>query len=377
MKKTQTEPYLSKYLHAKGRSLGLPISGNFELTARCNFNCPMCYVHLKQEDIQAAGKELTARQWIDLARAARDRGMMFALLTGGEPFVRKDFFEIYDAMKEMGLLVVINSNGSMLSGAIRQKLLDNPPYRINISLYGGCNETYQTMCGQPAFDQVLENISALKEGGVEVCINLSVTPYNRQDIKKIYAIAESLGIHIRAASYMYPSVRVNGGQFGCGDRLSPEEAAASAVEIDLLRFTEEEFSLRAERIKNLIAVDPPECPVEMEDGVRCRAGSTAFWMTWDGRMLPCGMMPGPVVNPLETGFDAAWNTLRQETAKIRMPGQCGTCPKRDVCAVCAAVCVTETGSFDQVPTYVCQQTDAIIRKTWEAYHERKCRHDGD
>ena len=41
MKKTSTEPYISSYLHSKGRRLGLPISGTFELTARCNFNCPM------------------------------------------------------------------------------------------------------------------------------------------------------------------------------------------------------------------------------------------------------------------------------------------------------------------------------------------------
>ena len=155
MRRKQTEPYISTYLHARGRRLGLPISGNFELTARCNFNCPMCYVHLNQEDLAAQGKELTTAQWIDLARQARDRGMIFALLTGGEPFVRKDFFEIYDAMREMGLMVSINTNGSMLSGEIRRRLLENPPTRMNISLYGGCTETYRSMCGQDAFNNVV------------------------------------------------------------------------------------------------------------------------------------------------------------------------------------------------------------------------------
>jgi uncharacterized membrane protein YeiH len=54
----RTEPFLATYLHNMGGKKGLPISGNFELTARCNFNCPMCYVHLQQEDIQAIGREL-------------------------------------------------------------------------------------------------------------------------------------------------------------------------------------------------------------------------------------------------------------------------------------------------------------------------------
>ena len=53
-------------------------------------------------------------------------------------------------------MVSINSNGSMLSGEIRRKLLENPPVRMNISLYGGCADTYRNMCGQDAFDQVVE-----------------------------------------------------------------------------------------------------------------------------------------------------------------------------------------------------------------------------
>ena len=161
--KTRIEPQLSAYLHSKGRRLGLPIAGNFELTARCNFNCPMCYVHLTGEQLAASGKqELTAAQWLELARQARDKGMLFALLTGGEPLVREDFFEIYDGMKALGLVVSINSNGSMLQGEILQRFLQDPPFRFNISLYGGSNETYREMCGQPAYELVKENIRALR-----------------------------------------------------------------------------------------------------------------------------------------------------------------------------------------------------------------------
>ena len=153
MSRTQSEPQMAGYLHARGRKLGLPIAGNFELTARCNFRCPMCYVHQEGNE----PRELTAGQWIALAREAADRGMVFALLTGGEPFLRRDFFEIYHAMKEMGLLISINSNGSLLSGEIRRRLLEEPPQRINISLYGGCGETYRQMCGRDAFETVTEN----------------------------------------------------------------------------------------------------------------------------------------------------------------------------------------------------------------------------
>lgn len=366
----RSEPYVATYLHEMGRRQGLPIAGNFELTARCNFACPMCYVHLSQADIAAQGQELSAGQWIDLARQARDKGMMFALLTGGEPFVRKDFFEIYHAMRQMGLVISINSNGSMLDGQIRQQLLEEPPQRMNISLYGGCRETYQTMCGQDAFGTVVENIRALKAAGVDVRINLSITPYNRQDLQNLYDIARDLDVHIKAASYMFPPAR-RGEREGCANRLSAEDAARCTVEWDLLRFTPEEFAQRAQNMRALTISEPKECGAEPESGVGCRAGSSSFWLTWDGRLLPCGMMSGPAAYPLEAGFDQAWAQIRAQTGRILLPAKCAACSKRNVCGVCAAACVAETGAFDGIPEYVCRQTEETVRLTWLAYQERE------
>lgn len=366
----RSEPYLATWLHSQGGAAGLPIGGTFELTPRCNFRCPMCYIHMDPQQADQAGRELSAGQWIDLAGQAQERGMMFALLTGGEPFIRKDFFEIYDAMKEMGLILSINSNGSLLEGEVRERLLDNPPNRMNISLYGGCQETYRNMCGQDAFERVLGNIRALKEAGVDIRLNLSITPYNRQDVEKIHAISRELELNIKATSYMYPPIRVHGGQGGCS-RLTAEEAARCAVEWDLLRFTPEQFAQRAENMQKRIALEERECSVDPDTGVSCRAGYSSFWLCWDGRMLPCGMMTNPAAYPLEMGFDAAWQQIREKTRQIRMPSKCAACDKRSLCSVCAAMCLTETGAFDAVPEYVCRHTEETIRATLDAWQRRK------
>ena len=372
MNKRNAEPQIATYLHSKGNKLGLPIAGNFELTARCNFNCPMCYVHMTEDQLRETGKkELTAQQWLDIAKEAKDRGMVFALLTGGEPLVRKDFFEIYDGMRKMGILISINSNGSMLKGPILERFLEAPPLRFNISLYGGNNDTYRNMCGLPVYDQVKENIRALRQAGVDVSLNLSITPYNKDDLKRIYEDAVELDVNVKASSYMYPSVRVNGEQYGCGNRLSCAESAKYSVEWDLLRFPEELFEQRAQKMAQFQPLESDGCPVEVGEGVRCRAGSTSFWMTWDGRMLPCGMMTGPVAKPLEMGFDAAWEHIRSETRKIRTPAKCVSCDYKEICGACAAVYFTETGKFDEVPEYVCKRAEEIVRQTQEAVKERK------
>lgn len=164
---------------------------------------------------------------------------------------------------------------------------------MNISLYGGSRETYRDMCGRDAFDQVVANIRALKEAGVDVSLNLSITPWNCQDLERISAIARELGTPVRASSYMYPPIRVDGQQCQGSRRLTAREAARYRVRWEQLTLEEPEFLLRAERMKALSAAEPRECAIDTDAGVSCRAGSTSFWLTWDGRMLPCGMMPFP------------------------------------------------------------------------------------
>ena len=88
---------------------------------------------------------------------------------------------------------------------------------------------------------------------------------------------------------MYPPARLD----GCANRLSAEAAAECAVEWDQLRFTPKEFALRAKAMRQLQAVEPKTCAADPERSIGCRAGSSSFWLTWDGRMLPCGMMPFP------------------------------------------------------------------------------------
>ena len=366
MKKINAEPYISTYLHNKGRKLGLPIAGNFELTARCNFNCPMCYVHLTQEQVDATGRELTAQEWLDIAKSAKDKGMVFALLTGGEPLVRKDFFEIYEGMQKMGLMVSINSNGFLIHGQNLKKLLDDPPSRVNISLYGGCNETYRQMCGVDAYHRVKENIAQLKAAGVNVSLNLCMTPYNKEDLAQIHADAVALNVNVRATGYMYPPVRVNGEQYGTAVRLSPEDAAKYELEWDRLRMGDEVISERAREMCADLEDGCGRNPNSVGTGVTCRAGGTSFWITWDGKMLPCGMLTAPSADPLQDGFAEAWLQIRQKTSQIRMPDKCAGCGMRNACGVCAAVCVTETGKFDGVPEYMCRKTEEKIRLLREA-----------
>ena len=207
MEQMSTEPRLSAYLHARACAKGIPLAGNFELTARCNFNCRMCYVHLTPEEQRRRGAELTADEWLAIAEQARSQGMLFLLLTGGEPLIRADFRYLLTELKKMGLMVSINSNASLIDDDWLDFFRHEPPSRMNITLYGGCNETYERLCGRPMYDRVVHNIRALKALGIGVKLNASMTPYNVDDMDAIYAIATELGTPVQMASYMFPPVR--------------------------------------------------------------------------------------------------------------------------------------------------------------------------
>lgn len=361
-----TEPSIARYLNQKGCLLGLPTSGNFELTARCNFDCKMCYVHRKDDIERIKSLELSTDQWLSLASDARDQGMVFLLLTGGEPFLREDFEIIYRELIKMGLMISINTNASLYDNDIRKLLQVYPPSRVNVTLYGGSEETYKSLCGNAAYEKVIRNLQNMKDDGLQVRLNVSLTPYNVKDIEKIDMASQQLELHAKATSYMYPPVRINGTTGVNPGRFCADEAGVCMASWHKLRDTPEMFTQRADRIKNYQNCGDSESCVEVEaEGVQCRAGRSSFWMTWDGKMLPCGIMEIEPSDPIRDGFVTAWKETREKVSGIKLPVECASCNWRNNCAVCAANCKAETGSFDKKPAYLCEMTKAYCNKIIE------------
>lgn len=361
-----SEPAISKYLNSKGCALGLPVSGNFELTARCNFNCKMCYVHLNNNIKELMKKELTADQWLSIASDARDEGMVFLLLTGGEPFLREDFEKIYRELTKMGFLISINSNASLYAGDIRKLLKAYPPSRINVTLYGGCEETYANLCGNASYGKVVQHLKDMKEDNLQVRLNVSLTPGNVKDMHLINQVSQELGLHAKATSYMYPPVRVTGEIGRNMGRFDSAEAGRTRAEWNYLRDEKDRFDIRTAKI---LKCRERNCQEEQlglkQEGVTCRAGRSSFWLTWDGKMLPCGTMDFEPEYPLEVGFKKAWNLIRTKVQEIKLPASCTACSLKEFCGVCAANCKAETGAFSLKPQYLCDMAEAYCNRIIE------------
>ena len=112
-----------------------------------------------------------------------------------------------------------------------------------------------------------------------------------------------------------------------------------------------------------IHVDDPdsECQELPTERIRCRAGSTTYWVTWDGKLRPCGMMTVPSVDLLPGKFPEAWNAVRSAREEIMVPPKCSACHLKHLCDQCPALCYAETGSFTQAPSYACERSAAYLR----------------
>lgn len=351
-------------LFARADMLGVPLSGTFKLTPRCNFRCKMCYIHRAEHDAAARAAERSAAQWLALAEQCCREGTLMLLLTGGEPLLRPDFREIYTGCKRMGLVLSVNTNASLIDDDMVELFAANPPRRVNITLYGASPETYGGLCGsREAYARVVRAILNLQSAGVIVKLNFSVTPYNRHDAQAVYDFAAEHQLPLQAACYMFPPVRAC--EHGCydADRMSPDEAAEEKVRYDLSRFTHDELRLRWQTYLSGGSVPDPdnECQELPTQKLRCRAGSSTFWVTWDQQMRPCGMMTEPSVDLDAMSFSEGWQRLHTMREEIMVPAKCTACTVKNACDQCAAVCYAESGSYTQAPDYMCAMTRAYLR----------------
>lgn len=357
MKQKLIEPRLTEYLHMKASITKTPISGTFELSPLCNMDCKMCYIKMSKEKQESIARLRTKEEWIELAQKAKEKGLLFLLLTGGEPFLVKDFKELYIELHKMGFCISINSNGTMIDENVIEWLKHYPPMRINMTLYGASDETYGRLCNNPkGFTQVTKAISLLKENNIQVKLNCSVTPYNKDDLKQMMDFAQEYDLVIQATAYMFPPLRKDKTKIGQNNRFNAEDAALYGAYISAYSNGFDRFKDYIESGQLALYDADDDCGVVEGDHMRCRAGITSFWMTWEGKMLPCGMIPDKGKDPWEVGFDEAWENAKNIVSDITLPVKCAGCGKKDECRACAAMVYTETGTYDKVPQYRCEMT---------------------
>ena len=362
---------VTKFYGLKFRNLHIPFSGSFELTPRCNMNCKMCYIRMDEKEMEKVGHELPVEEWIRIAREAVAAGMTMVLLTGGEAILYKGFKQFYLELRKMGVLISINTNGTLFNDKWIEFFRENPPLKFNITIYGGSNETYAQLCGNPSgFDQLKRNVELLQSNGFDIMLNCTITKQNMHDMENIFNFGREHNLTVHTTTYNFPPVRKEGIDDPALSRMTATEAAKARIFLNWCAVhNDTKFKLSGQATLNQISQAHPtedDCGEIVGDRVLCAAGRSNFWVTWDGRMLPCGMLPDMSFPLRDRPFKDVWQKVVAETGKITLAPECKRCKKNSICKPCAAKLKSETGFYDQKAPYLCQYQDEYIRLLGEA-----------
>lgn len=312
-----------KAVWEKAYADAIPISGTFELTPRCNFNCRMCYVHLPENEIKKHGTELTGAEWTRIAQEAKDAGTTWLCITGGEPLMHPEFETIWRELTQMGFFITLQTNASLLTEY--EKLFEEcPPRACKITLYGSNDQVYRDVCRvENGFTKADAGIRMLRQMKIPVELVSTVIQQNLDDVENIIRYVEKNKLR------WIPNINVR--------------TAGRGVDVDMehLRIRPPKKDSNAEQEssrKNL--VDPERKPCTY-----CKDFRIGYWIVWNGYMRFCSFMNGPDISVRSRPFNECWKELVGFQESLEWPQECKECEYQKSCSRCAALFNIEGGKL--------------------------------
>jgi heme b synthase len=323
----------------------------WEITRSCNLNCVHC--RAASERGPYAG-ELDTKKCLEVLDQIVQTGKPIVILTGGEPLLRKDVFELARYGTDLGLRMVMATNGTLLTSAIADELVASGIKRVSISLDGADAEEHDRFRKVPgAFQGALEGIERLKGAGIEYQINTTVTRHNIHQVEKMLDLAIELGAVAHHLFLLVPTGRAK--------EMIDQEIEALEYEKLLHWFNdmrnETPLHLKATCAPHYYRVLRQEAHARGEkvdfdtyglDAVTrgCLGGTSFCFVSYEGVVQPCGYLELNCGDLRQSSFKSIWENseyflqLRDFSA---YKGKCGRCEYLKFCGGCRARAFEATG----------------------------------
>ena len=325
----------------------------WEATRSCNLSCKHCRASAQSEKYE---NELSTIEAFKLLDEIVLIGNPIIILTGGEPLLRKDIFDIADYGTKKNLKMVMAPNGTMITKENAYKMKESGIKRISISIDGATKEKHDDFRGvKGAYDGALNGIKIARKAGIEFQINTTITKTNLQEIPKILSLAESLGAVAHHIFLLVPT--------GRGKYIVDETINAKEYEKTLNWFYEQrkktKLQLKATCAPHYYRILRQRATREGKevnfksfglDAVTrgCLAGVGFCFISHTGIVQPCGFLDLECGNIRNKSFDKIWQNSKN-FIKLRdydaLKGKCGLCKYKNSCGGCRARAFEATGDF--------------------------------
>jgi len=335
-------------VHRRLSNRRVPISGSIEVTQRCNNQCVHCYNNLSAGDRTARNRELSLDEYRRIIDEITAAGCLWLLLTGGEPFVRPDFLEIYGYAKHKGLLITLFTNGTLITPAVADYLARFAPFAIEITLYGRSRQTYESITRIPgSYDRCLNGIQLLMDRKLPLKLKTVAITRNRHEIEDMKHFVENeLGLEFKFDAMINP--RRDCSQSPLEVRLTPAEVVALDLE-DSRRVAEWKRFARQ--------FNKPLLPMQRADNLYlCGGASNSFAIDPYGWLTPCIFSSDGAYDLRRGSFRQGWEehlfSVRQK--KITRQSKCTSCQLKPMCGMCPANGELECADAEAPVDFLCQ-----------------------
>lgn len=320
-----------------------PLSGTFELTDRCGFDCVHCYINQPVSSKAAKADELTTSQVKHIFDQIVDAGCMFLTLTGGDPLVRSDFEEIYRYARQLGLIVSVYTNGALITPQIAELFEEITPRVVEITLYGATAETFEKVTRVPgSFNRVMRGIKLLNEKNVPITLKMMIMTINQHEFAAIRQIADTMGVSFRYDGLLWP--RLTGEQ-------SPFECQLPLNELIKMEF--DDPATHADWIK--LAERSSREVIDNRYVFNCGIGYHGFHIDSNGQLCGCMSLRRPSFDLRQMTFQEGWEKLglfiklqRQEKS------ECDGCKLNLLCDQCPGWSQNLFGDLDTPVRFLCE-----------------------
>ncbi len=328
----------------------------WEITRRCNLHCVHCR---SSSELEIKGHpDFTFDEACRIIDDIASFAAPVVVLSGGEPLLRDDVFDIASYGTGKGLRMCLATNGTLVTPDICARIKEAGIKMVSLSLDGSTPDIHDNFRQQPgAFEGTVNAARLFRENGIDFLINSSFTKRNQEDIGNVYRLARQLGA---TAWYMFMIVPTGRGEDIMEELVTPEDyEGILAWHYDMEKKEDQllvrptcaphYYRLRLQKAKEEgEKVEHRSLKFSTGGSKGCLAGQLIVLIDVDGNVLPCSYFPLAAGNIRERSMKEIWedSPLFKELRDFDgYKGKCGVCEYIRICGGCRARAYAVTGDY--------------------------------